>query len=118
MFPGWMRVTDLSFYVKAGDLEDEDHPRRLPRRLFKPKGRRYPLLLIGLYREFETNESVKGASPGGFNISVRFKSGKGQWWDDHHPRAYIPLELTGDLVEMIEEAKQKIVVWHAVKEWP
>lgn len=129
-FPGWTRVTDRECYVETGDLEEEssaedDHPHRLPHRLYRPKGRRYPLLSIRLYVDFENPgeaiETVREdgvrvithtrSPPNGFIVSVSFKSGKGQWWSERDARAYIPLELAADLVEMIEEAKRKIVLW-------
>jgi hypothetical protein len=125
-FPGWTRVTDLKFYVEAEDLEDEEEsPRALPRRLYRPKGRRYPLLSIGLYSDYESPGEIiemvqKDGSrlithmqgpTNGVIVSVSFKSGKGQWWSESGSRAYVPLELFDDLVEMIGEAKQKIIAW-------
>jgi hypothetical protein len=127
-FPGWTRVTDRQFYVDSNDLEDEgeeDHPHRLPHRLYRPKGRRFPLLSIGLYPDWQdpgtSVETIRGDGtrvithtrppPNGFTMSVSFKPGKGQWWDDRSPRAYVPLELCDDLAEMIEEARRKIILW-------
>jgi hypothetical protein len=126
-FPGWTRVTDRKFYVDADDLDEAelDHPHRLPHRLYRPKGRRYPLLSIGIYADHsEPGEMTEEAgedgvrvirhvrpAPKGFTVSVSFKSGHGQWWSESNPRAYIPLELATDLMEMIEEAKLKIIAW-------
>src|SRR5271157_5470838 len=97
----WTRVTDFKPYVEDGDFDDA--PRALPFRLYSPKGKRYPLLSIRVYSDWD---HVSGEElPKGIRISTSFKSGKGQWWDDRHALSYVPFELLGDLAEMLGEAK-------------
>ena len=88
----WVRVTDTKPYIEAEDYSDE-FGHGLSHRLYRQKGRRYPLLDITFV-----------AFPAGLTLSVSYKSGKGQWWSGSYPNAAVPLELLPDLREMLDEA--------------
>jgi hypothetical protein len=99
----WVRVTDISFYIQAGDIVESDS--EWPYRVYRPKGRKYPLLVIEMAPDLRVYD---GHPPSGVRICVSYKTRKGEWWTGSVPQAFIPVELFGDLTEMLEEAAKMI----------
>lgn len=91
----WVRVTDVKPYVATEDYSGE-FCHDLAHRLYRRKGRRYPLLDIAF-----------AESPAGLMLSVNYKHGEGHWWTNGYPNAAVPLELLADLREMLDEAATK-----------
>ena len=101
----WVRVGDPKPYIDSGDFAEYGE-RAFPWRLYRPKDNPYPLLLISIHAAAEP-------ALAGIILSVSFKPNKGEWWEDHHPHAAVPLALFGDLFEMLREAETKLQNLHA-----
>lgn len=102
----WVRVTDFAPYVATEDLTEEEDTYALARRVYRPKGRRYPLLQIAVH-------AVAWPVLTGVRVTASFKPKKVAWWSDADPGAAVPLSLFGDLFEMLREAETKLQNLHA-----
>ncbi|HYX19262.1 MAG TPA: hypothetical protein VFA98_00240 [Thermoanaerobaculia bacterium] len=103
----WVRVTDFAPYVATGDMEEEPSSR-----IYSPRGKPYPLLAIDVHprvrpllgRTWITERNVIA----GVNVSVGFKLKEGDWWEESGVLCAVPLELFGDLFEMLREAEETL----------
>jgi hypothetical protein len=101
----WIRVQDVTPYIKSGDYVDHEEDYSLARRLYSADGKKYPLLDIAIFAD--SYYSIRNEALTGIKISSSYKQKKGDWWDEHAVEAYLPLELLPELDEMIAEVKKK-----------
>lgn len=101
--PQWVRIKDLSPYVGSGDISPTEEDFSLSRRFYAEEGKEYPIFNISIYPNLHYREKLTG-----FKISSSYKSEQGQWWADYVDCTYISFDLIPELLEMIEEVKEKL----------
>ncbi len=104
----WTRVEDVSPYVKSENMSDPSEDYSLARRVYSPKGKKYPLLCFSIFGDFAF--SVRKEPLSGIRVSVSYKEKAGAWWESSFSEdVQIPLELFSELEEMLAEIKTKFV---------
>ena len=101
----WVRVNDLAPYIKSEDLLPPEQDKALVRRIYSERGKKYPIMCITIRANIDA--TIYGKPITGIRIGVSSKDKERAWWDEWGDAGTIPLELIGDLYEMIEEAKVK-----------
>lgn len=104
---GWKRINPGKDPRGTG-FGDEDSSRPLSIRYFGLDGKKWPRLFIVIFPNvFSQDLMLK--KPTGIMVEVHHKKKIGDYWDQNYLSKCIPIELYDQFLEMLEEARNKIL---------